>query len=133
LLKSSLTVCRGIWPARSPKCAAKALATRAVAVVSVGYELGHPGHAGHVHVVAAGVIDGHLVASGVPDGDGAGVGRAGVLPQRQRVEFAAQQDGRPGAVGQHAGHSGAADAGLDRQAIALQPLGDAPGGVVLLV
>ena len=79
------------------------------------------------------MIDGHLMTAGVLDGDGAGVGRAGVLPQRQRVEFAAQQDGRPGAVGQHADHSGAADAGLDRQAITPQPLGDAPGGVVLLV
>jgi hypothetical protein len=35
LLKSSLTVCRGISPARSPKCAANAFATRPVAAASL--------------------------------------------------------------------------------------------------
>ena len=94
----------------------------------VGHELGHADHAGHVHVVPAGVVDRHLVAAGVLDGDGARVRRAGVLPQRQRVQLAAEQHGGPAAVGQDARHPGAADALLDREAVAPQLLGDAPGG-----
>jgi hypothetical protein len=99
----------------------------------IGHELGHADHAGHVHVVAAGVGDGHLVAVSTLGGDRARVGRAGILPHWQRVQFAAEQHGGPVAVGQHACHSGAADAGVHREAIVLQLAGDALGGAVLLV
>ena len=78
LLKSSLTVCRGISSARSPK-------------------------------------------------------RAGLLSQRQRVEFAAEQDGGPAAVDQDARHAGTADTGGDREAVVAQPAGDALGGLVFLM
>ena len=36
----------------------------------IGHELGHAGHAGHVHVVAAGMGHRHLVAVSIPGGDG---------------------------------------------------------------
>ena len=83
--------------------------------------------------MAAGMGDRHLVAVGIGDGHGARVGRAGVFPDGQGVQFGPEQNGGPGTVGQDANHSRAADAGLDRGAIFLQPPGDTLGGVVLLV
>ena len=86
-----------------------------------------------MHVVAAGVGDRDLMALGVLRGRGAGVVRAGVLLDRQRVQFGPQQHRGPGAIGQEAHDSGPADAGLDRAAIRLQFPGDALGRAVLLV
>ena len=73
--------------------------------------------------MAAGMGDRHLVAVGIGDGHGARVGRAGVFPDGQGVQFGPEQNGGPGTVGQDANHSRAADAGLDRGAIFLQPPG----------
>ena len=102
-------------------------------VAMAGHERGHPGHGGHVQVVAAGVIDRHLVAAGVGSCGGAREGRAGGLAQRQRVEFATEQDGGAAAVGQDAHHARAADAGLDREAVLPEFVGDPLGGAVLSV
>jgi hypothetical protein len=89
--------------------------------------------AGHVHVVAAGVGDRDLMAPGVLRGRRAGVVRAGVLLDRQSVQFGPEQNGGPGAIGQDAHDARAADARLDRAAILLQLPGDALGCAVLLV
>src|ERR1035437_3713791 len=122
------------WPALSvglPVLAALWRAGREGGVA--GHERGHPGHGGHVQVVAAGVIDRHLVAAGVGSCGGAREGRAGGLAQRQRVEFATEQDGGAAAVGQDAHHARAADAGLDREAVLPEFVGDPLGGAVLSV
>ncbi len=79
------------------------------------------------------MIDRHLVTAGVGDGDGARVRRAGLLPHRQGVQLAAEQDGGPAAVGQDAHHPGAADAAGDREPVAGQLLGHPLGGAVFLV
>ena len=63
-----------------------------------------------MHVVAAGVVHRHLVTVGRSGGRGARVVHAGVFPDGQCVQFGAQQHGGPAAIGQDAGHSGAADA-----------------------
>jgi hypothetical protein len=73
------------------------------------------------------------MALGVLRGRGAGVVRAGVLLDRQRVQFGPEQDGGPTAIGQDARDSRPADARLDRAAVLLQLPGDAPGRAVLLV
>ena len=86
-----------------------------------------------MQVVAAGVIDRHLVTAGVGCGVRARIGRAGGLPQRQRVEFAAEQDAGPAAVGQDARHPRAADSADDREAVVLELAGHPLGGAVLLV
>jgi hypothetical protein len=99
----------------------------------IGHELGHAEQARHVHVVAAGMGHRHLVAGRILAGRSARVGRAGVLPDRQCVQFGSQQYGGPAAIGQDAHHSRTADAVVDREVILLQFLGDALGGAVLLV
>jgi len=98
-----------------------------------GQKLARPGQAGHMDVVPASMRHRHFLAVTIPGGHGARVLRAGVLPHRQGVHVRPQQDRRPAAVGQYAGHAGAADAGLDREAALLQLPGYAPGGTPLLV
>jgi hypothetical protein len=98
-----------------------------------GQELDRAQQAGHVHVVAAGMGDRYLAAVGPLGGHGARVVHAGIFADGQRVQFGPEQDGRPGAVGQDAHHTRAADAGLDGEAVLAQFPGDALGGAVLLV
>ena len=84
-----------------------------------------------MHVVAAGMVHRHLVAVGVFDGHRARVVRPSVFLDGQRVQFGPEQHGGPAAIGQNAHHAGAADAGLDGEAVVLQSSGDTPGGAVL--
>ena len=98
-----------------------------------GHELGHAGQAGHVHIVAAGMGHRHLVTVGILDRHGARVVRAGVLLDRKAVQFGPEQHGGAVTVGQDADHPGAADAGLDREAVLLKLVGNPAGCPMLLV
>ena len=102
-------------------------------VTVIGHELDHAEQAGHVHVMAAGVGYRDLMTLGVLRGGGAGVVRAGVLLDRQRVQFGRKQHRGPGATGKDAHDSRPADARSDRAAILVQLPGDALGRAVLLV
>jgi hypothetical protein len=84
-----------------------------------------------MHVVAAGMVHRHLVAVGICDGHRARKVRPGVFLDGQCVQFGPEQHGGPAAIGQDAHHAGAADAGLDGEAVVLQSSGDTPGGAVL--
>ena len=94
--------------------------------------VGRANQAAAVQVVAAGVHDGHLLATRVLGRDLARKVQAGVLLDGQRVGVAAQHDGGPLAVAQQAHHAGAAHLGTDLVAQLLQLARQARAGLVLL-
>ena len=74
----------------------------------------HP--ASHVDIVAAGVHDADFLALSVEALDGTGIGQAGFLRDRQGIHVAADQQGRPRPVAEHAHHAVTADLGGDLEA-----------------
>lgn len=89
-------------------------------------------HRGDVHVVTAGVHDGHGVAGGVDAGRGAGIGEACLFADGQRVHVGACPDDRALAVAQDADHAGDADALVHLEAEIPQVTGGDAGGARLL-
>ena len=85
-----------------------------------------------MHVVAAGVGNGHLVAVEVQAAHGAGVVKARVFEDRQGVHVGAQERDRAGPVAQHADNPGAADALGGGPTGRAQPLGHDPARAGLL-
>ena len=97
-----------------------------------GQILGHADQVGHVDVVAAGVHHADRRAVLVLHLDLRGVGQAGVLDDRQRIEIGPQHQRRPGAVLEHAHDAVAADAGVHFDAGLFPELGQPGGGFLFL-
>ncbi|MDQ0710273.1 hypothetical protein QFZ52_002925 [Arthrobacter woluwensis] len=97
-----------------------------------GQQFGRPEQAGHVHIVAAGVHDGDVVAVRIGPAGGAGVVEAGLLLDGQAVHVRAQQHGGADAVGQDADDAGPAHALRHLEAELTQVPGDDAGGAGLL-
>ena len=87
---------------------------------------------GAVYVVAAGVHDAHLGAVVFADPHFADVVQPGLFDDGQGVHVAADEHGRPVAVGHHRHHARAADAGGDLVAVAFETLCQQGGGFEFL-